>query len=314
MEINTFLTLKTFDDFKNIGIKLTQIKDLPLWYYNNLIIPASYNMFPSYCKMVNEYRMRYIELDFEDGDTVSFIFKVIQIVQVKQIKLFEVPFSKNNNFKHIKLVVEYMSSILGKQFVIFSNIYKCGIIDPMSCNYYYNYDYFSKKITRDFCKNHHFNRYKNNFSLNIFTTLNNKNKETFISIYNQWHDNKKNPKSSASFMHALKVEDKNFLYYIGTLKDIPCICGIGILTKFGLYIIYEYSLNRTSSLYNSIVLYTSIILSQKLYNEYNIYNIYTLGARDNNKGLIDFKERTSEGKIESYKINIKELLELYDKT
>lgn len=62
-------------------------------------------------------------------------------------------------------------------------------------------------------------------------------------------------------MHALKVEDKNFLYYIGTLKDIPCICGIGILTKFGLYIIYEYSLNRTSSLYNSIVLYTSIILS-----------------------------------------------------
>ena len=304
MNINDFLKLNNFDSFKTIGKKLIEINDLPQWFWDKAIIPLNYNMLPDYCKLVNQYRMRYIEIKFDDGDIVAFVFKIVQVIKTKQIKLFEIPFSKNDNINNVNLIIKHLYNTLDKNFVLLSSIYTNGELDVYNCNYYYNYEYYHNKVTNKYRRKHRFARYESNFNLEIFSNLNNTNKQIFIDIYNQWYQLKNNPASSNEFMHALKTKNKNYIYYIGTLNNIPCICGIGIITKFGLYIAFEFSLDRVNILYDSIVIYASKILSEKIYNEFNIYNIYKLGARKNNKGLIAFKERTSKDKIKIYKLNI----------
>lgn len=314
MKIEKFLQLTDFNEFKTIGKKLIEIDDLPKWFWDKATIPLNYNMLPDYCKLVNEYRMRYIEIEFED-DVVGFVFKVVQIIKTKQIRLFEVPFSLNNNNNNIKIVITHLYNMLQNNCIILSSLYKIGILDIDNCNFYYNYNYYINRVTNKYRRQHRFSRYENNFTLQILTTLDKDNEVIFMNIYNKWHELKNNAASPKSFLHALKQKNKQnkYLYYIGTLNNISCICGIGIITKYGLYIIFEYSLDRTNILYDNIVIYTSKILSEQLYKQFNLYNIYKLGARKNDKGLINFKKRTSEDKINIYKLNITQLLEQLDK-
>lgn len=313
MRIESFLQLQSFEDFKTIGNKLIEIKDFPNWFWDYSDIPFNYNMIPDYCKLTNEYRMRFITIEFDD-DVVAFCFKVIQIIKTKQIKLFEVPFSLNHNNNNVKIILSHLSKTLKEQFILLSNIYKVGSLDKENCNYYYNYNYYKKRVTPKYRRQHRFKRYENNFTLKIAESLDESLKKEFIQIHDVWYKLKKNPASEKTFLKAMTVKNKNYFYYIGYLHEIPCICGIAIITKFGIYIIFEYSLDRTNILYDTIVIYCSKILTEQLFNSYSNINLYKLGARKQEKGLLDFKERTSEDKIESYRINIKELLELYDKT
>ena len=309
MKLNDFLQLKTFDDFKTIGTKLIDIKDLPDWFWNSTDVPFNYNMLPDYCKLVNEYRMRYVEIEF-NNDLVGFCFKVVQIIKTKQIKLFEIPFSLNRNNDNVKIVLSHLIKVLNKQFVLISNIYSNGELDKEDCNYYYNYHYYQNRVTPKYRRQHRFKRYEDNFELKILKSLDNDSIKDFIEIQNTWHKLKKNPASPQSFLKALKVKGSNYIYYLGYFKTTPCICGIGIKTKFGIYIVFEYSLDRTSILYDTIVIYTSKILTELLYQKYGDINFYKLGARKTEKGLLEFKERTSEDKIKSYKINVSQLLNL----
>ena len=303
MKINDFLQLNSFEEYKNIGIKLLELDDLPSWFYKKAKQPFNYNMFPTYCKLVNEYRMRYIEIEFND-DIVAFCFKVVQIIKTKQIKIFELPYSLNNKQKHINMIIKHMYNILNNQFICLSNDTISSSIDKENCNYYYNYDYYNNKLTGHYRRKHQFSRYKPTFELKLFDKLSNDQKNIFINIHEQWYKTKNNPASPKSFKYAINQKNDNYLYYIGYVKNIPCICGIAIKTYFGIYIIFEYSLDRVNKFYDTIVIYTSYFLSKTL----SEYNIYKLGARKTEKGLIDFKERTSAGKIISYKININNLI------
>lgn len=309
MKLDDFLHLKSFDDFKNIGKKLIEIDDFPAWFWNCSEIPFNYNMLPDYCKLVNEYRMRFVTIEFDD-DIVGFCFKVIQIIKTKQLKLFELPFSLKRNNNNVKIILQHLDTVLGNQLVLLSNIYNSDNIDKENCNYYYNYHYYKNRYTPKYRRQHRFKRYENNFELEIIKDLTDKNINDFINIQTIWHSLKKNPASPKSFLKALKTKSNNYIYYLGYLKNIPCICGIGIKTKFGIYIVFEYSLDRTNILYDSIVIYASKILTEKLYEQYGDINFYKLGARKTEKGLLAFKERTSEDKILSYRINIQYLLEV----
>lgn len=306
MKLEDFLQLKSFDDFKNIGTKLIDIDDLPEWFWNSSDIPFNYNMLPDYCKLVNEYRMRFITIEF-NNDVVGFCFKVVQIIKTKQIKLFEIPFSLNQNNDNIKIILQHLSDSLGNQLVLLSNLHS-GEIDKENCNYYYNYHYYQNRVTPKYRRQHRFKRYEENFELKIMDTLDNNLINDFIEIHTTWHKLKTNPASSQSFLKALKVKNNKYIYYLGSLNNIPCICGIGIKTKFGIYIVFEYSLDRVNILYDTIVIYTSKILTEKLYSQYGDINFYKLGARKTEKGLLEFKERTSESKVISYKINIQQLI------
>lgn len=308
MKIEEFLQLKSFNEFKIIGKKLIEIDDLPQWFWDYSDIPFNYNMLPDYCKLVNEYRMRFVTIEFDD-DIIGFCFKVIQIIKTKQIKLFEVPFSLNHNNNNVKIILQHLNDTLDKQFILLSNIY-IDEIDKENCNYYYNYHYYQNRVTPKYRRQHRFKRYENNFELKIINSLDNNSIKDFVEIQTNWYKLKKNPSSPQSFLKAIKIKGNNYIYYLGYLNHIPCICGIGIKTKFGIYIVFEYSLDRTNILYDSIVIYTSRILTEKLYNIYGDINFYKLGARKTEKGLLDFKERTSEGKIISYKINLTKLLNL----
>ena len=141
MKIEKFLQLTDFNEFKTIGKKLIEIDDLPKWFWDKATMPLNYNMLPDYCKLVNEYRMRYVEIEFED-DVVGFIFKVVQIIKTKQIRLFEVPFSLNNNNNNIKIIITHFYNILQKNFIIISNNFNCGIEEKEYNNYYYNYFFY----------------------------------------------------------------------------------------------------------------------------------------------------------------------------
>lgn len=310
MDIKDFLLLKDFNDFKNIGNRLIDINDLPQWFWNKNNIPLNYNLLPDYCKLVNERRMRCVEITF-DNDIVICLFKVIQIIKTKQIKMFELPMSLNNDVNNINIVINHFNNCLHEQFVLLSNIYQTNDIDAENCNYYYNCDYWKERVTNKYRRQHRFSRYEKDFKLFVFNNLDEQLKNEFINIYNLWKPLKQKAYGTQKFLNALNVKGQNYIYYIGSVNNVNCICGIGIITKYGLYIIFEYSLDRVDRFYDTIVIYTSYILSQYLYKYYSIYNIYKLGARKSNKGLINFKKRTSIDKVISYKLNVNQLLESY---
>ena len=308
MNIELFLSLSSFDDFKVIGTRLIDLADLPDWFWQSSDVPFNYNMLPDYCKLVNEYRMRFVIVRFNDGDEVGFCFKVIQIIKTKQIKLFEIPFSKNHNDQNVKLVIQHLYQHLKAQFVLLSNIYSSCEIDKENCNYYYNYSYYKARITPKYRRSHQLKRYESNFNLVLLDSLDETTKSQFLEIHTKWYSLKKNPASPKSFLNALKIKSKNIKYYIGYLNNVPCVCGIYLKTKFGIYIIFEYSLDRLNILYDTIIIYTSKILTEQLYPIYDDINIYKLGARKTEKGLLEYKERTSKDKIIAYKLNPSQLI------
>ena len=136
--------------------------------------------------------------------------------------------------------------------------------------------------------------------------------EQFAKIHDVWATIKENAQSLNSFNYAITKSHKsqNYIYYIGYLNDTPCVCGICIITKFGLYGVFRYSLIKTDPIYRCVNIHTSKLLSRYAYNNMSILNIYNLGARKNENGVINFKENTSAGKVISYKLNIDELLKV----
>lgn len=311
MDIKDFLLLENFNDFKNVGNRLIDIDDLPQWFWDKAVTPPIYVMIPDYCKLVNDYRMRYVEVKFED-DVVGFVFKVVQIMNTKQIRLFEVPFSLNDNNKNIKLIIAHLYDKLQNNLIILSNDFDCGVEYKEYNNYYYNYLFYQQLETNKYRRKHQYKYYESNFKLEIHTELNQELQEQFAKIHDVWATIKENVQSLNSFNYAITKSHKsqNYIYYIGYLNDIPCVCGICIITKFGLYGVFRYSLIKTDPIYRCVNIHTSKLLSQYAYNNMSILNIYNLGARKNENGVINFKENTSAGKVISYKLNIDELLKV----
>jgi len=102
-----------FDDFKDKGYilneKYSDVLSDYLELYKKINGKPFYNLSLSYNTIMNDKHYKYLLVKIDD-DVVFAVYKVIQIVKTKQIRVIGFPVSKNQNTKHQELLTSVFES------------------------------------------------------------------------------------------------------------------------------------------------------------------------------------------------------------
>lgn len=279
----------------------------PLYYHCNLV----------FNKITKDNKYKYIVINY-DNDKVFIMFKVVQFIKVKKIKIIDKPFSLNKNVNNEKKIIEIL---LKKDFVNvifkekYKEFYKHYIFNESVQDFDYYIDFnieYEKSFLPKYKHKKRINRYENNSDFKVEIVENVYDYNSFNELREKWSLVKKDVKKDNGFKNF--INDKNFnklflnIYYKGKLIFNSCF----IVEKDYLINVYQSSLSKyyrqnDENIYlknsmSDIDDVANYYISKTFFNTY-IKRSYIAGANPKHIDLVNFKENHSQGKIKYYKIS-----------
>ena len=318
----------TFEEFKEIdtvklinseGINISHFNPLPE-YYDDYFNSKKYvslmeNTFSYLCSVREP--VKYLEVEFSDGDVVCFVYKAIFFSNPSSLMLYEVPVSMHGNINHIKDVLSGISSKDFKTFMIiessdYSVLVGSGVQfksciegDTLYSNFYDSCDnIISTKDTQKFRTKYRFKFLNQHCKSDFKETLTEDEIDNILKLRTKWEGSmSQNVFNSKKFENSVKYSGSGTLNMITTYDN-------EVVHYNKLYIkpngcVRAFSTNasrlktdneeRNKDLMN-IEVYTRVPLAEYLKSN-GIDYMYHLGTFPNDKGsgLLMYKRRVHEG-------------------
>ena len=149
MTFENFLNIKTVNELNSLGTSITHFKKLPNYYDNYLDNKNHVRMIQTdvdYICSTSRGFIKYVEVEY-NNDVICFIFESLFFCNPPQLKIYELPVSKNNNTENI---ITILNTLIGKEFKITLYTDKDGIEllgidnikpDIAESNFYDTYDF-----------------------------------------------------------------------------------------------------------------------------------------------------------------------------
>lgn len=312
---NTFLNYKSFDDFKdNKKINMDNFNEIISFFnccYDGAVKPF-YHCNPLYNTITKTNNYQYMVINFEN-DVVFFMYKIIQIVTTKQIRVFDLPISKNNNQYNVKKIINHLNQL---SFVKFAT-QESFIQDEYGINYVgniceyndYYFDLNNLNFNSKFKSSNRINLLENNLNFKVYFTSE-INKEDALTLRKQWKEDKLNVNKTSDniFEKFLNYSSDDLryilIYYKNKLISLQCfLINNNLEYADCLYIIHlgrQKNNDETLSKILSSLTNIQIFLISKYFCNTNINYIYLAGCRPTEKKLLQHKKRISSGAIKYY--------------
>ncbi len=308
-----FQSLNNFKDFINICEPITP-SNVPLEYYK----PVLY-FFEEKAFLSIENKTKAVNIQYDDGDIVTYVVKYNQIFNTKVYKLTNIPYSKNNNYEHIKEIVVILFEKMPNEVSIFmhdievqgTEICKNKYLAEGYENYYYTYDTLLEKIMNHKTSRRWYKKYIPTLSLQHYNILDIQ-KEKIKQLYDKWASMSPNPHKSTwqKIEKLLNSKNKDLQIFILKYNNEDIGFAIGAISNQYYAQYFMYDLSRNNKYYNA-TLFFDLLITQYIKNYFNIEKYYIYGYSDKTSQLKQYKEKWCAGKIISYKLT-KENIYLLD--
>lgn len=303
--IDKFKSLETFKDFIDICEPITN-ENVPKEYFKNILY---YFEEPAFLSIENKTKT--VNIQYNDGDIVTYVVRYNQIFNTKVYKLTNIPYSITNNYEHIKEVIIILFEKMPSEVSIFmhdtevedTELYKNKYLAEGYENYYYTYDDLLNKIMQHKTSRRWYKKYKETMFLEHYTctTI---NKNDIDLIYNKWKSMSPNPhKSTQQKINKLLASKNNDLHiFILKYNNEQIGFAIGAIHNnkyYAQYFMYDFS--RDPKYYNA-TLFFDLFITKYLKDNYNINYYFIYGYSEKTSQLKQYKEKWCAGKIISYKL------------
>ena len=295
-------------------------EDLDVFYdiYAERDIKPCFFISSTYNTIANEKKFRFMFVTFEDNDIVFVPYKVIQIMNLKQIRIIYNPVSKNKNIEHEKLVFNVLNDFSFTKFVTTDTtiVEKTPLLEYN--DYYFTlYDKKDKYQSSKYCSKNYINKLFANEDIQIEQDFGAINVKRLDSLYNAWKEgatkNGSNITKHSDILYHNIVSSgvKNLYHIIIYYKSEPISSQIFLCNqKYGycdcLYINHLWDSNNDNVLkriLNNIVEIQKYLCFKYLYKVYDIKSIYLAGCMPDEHRLLKHKERICDSKIEHFLLN-----------
>lgn len=309
-----------FDSFKNGNVLNSSFSSVVDCFFDKVytdsnVIPF-YHCLPLLNDLTNEKKYRFLVISI-GNDEVFFVYKIIQIVKTKQIRVFDAPISKMDNIDNVKKTIEILYQ---KKFVrfcfstSFAKLYDSHIGIAKRLVEYDNYFYYNKKECQTSSK-----RYKvganlaesgSGFKVVIDKKPTRKDLMTIRNDFNNYLVSRGSVLNSNDDEEYIKIctyqgEEIRILsfYFDNVLIHISVLY---VIEKWHVaYTIYDISLHNYDKTNPTLKRVISHNMTEKV--KYymslffpNIDKIYVLGCRPTEHRLLAHKEKICDGKLEYY--------------
>ena len=305
-----------FKSQKNLSLDNKNKVEKFLYDYN-YENPIYYHCSMEFNKITKNSKYKYIIFDVPNDDKIFIMYKVIQIMNVKKIKIIDKPFSIKKNVENEKKIINIL---LKKDFInlIFKekylDFYKDYIFEESIQDFDYYIDFeeeYKKSLTPNYKKRKKINRYENNndFKIEIVTKIT--DALELENLRSTWKNTKTNVKQDNEFNLFVKNNDVEKLFLNIYYNNHLIFNSIFIVKKDYLINVFESSLAKYYQKNDdNIYLKTSTAHIDDVANYFiskyflntNIKRSYMAGANPKHISLVNFKEAHSNGKIKYYKI------------
>lgn len=315
ISFDEFCKIDTFEKFKLFELfDINHYKSLSK-EYNIEYLQWFFN--PVYNEILNRKICRYFEIDFGD-DKVLVIIRFTEMPNFRFIRVYNRPLSKNDNSQNVKKVLGVLKSLEFMRFSLLKdNDLNVKDINLDFTDFYFDINYLRNvKFTGKWLRANRVTAFSKSSMFKYFFT--NDISEYYDDIFKlreKWagvlgtkvpiHD-------TSRFSKVLKRNSKYLTWLLIYLEDtlVAASCFYKIDNYAVVY--YEYTLGRDDNIKtkypesrNIISNITNIILYLEcdyLY-PFDIERLYIMGvlnADTTGKGLYEYKERMSQGKIEFF--------------
>lgn len=322
MTFEEFKDIKTVNELNELGIQVSHFNALPDYYDDFLDSKEHVRLYTtdfSYICSTHRGFIKYIEVEFED-DVVTLFFESLFFCNPPQIKIYELPVSKNNNDNNIRALIKELDSKDFKKIYIVDDYGRSflGVNDVTQSteesNFYDTYDYImSTKDTQKFRTKYRFKYLKEHCNSVFSETLSDAQKEEVFALRATWEKyfphkvyNSKYFKgavnySSSDTFNMLTYYDEELVHYN---KVYVRRNGAQRIFSVNAARYKTEDEERNKNIYN-IDRYTRIPLLEYLHSM-GVDIVYHLGTggNDGTDGMYDYKMRTHEGCVPYYVIKV----------
>lgn len=323
MRYKEFTQLKNFVDFKNQNIINLSNEKMIYEFYKiryNSENPPFYHCNPLYNTLIKCNQFQFIVVELEN-DNVLIPYKIIQIMNTKQIRILDIPISINRNKENENLIVEHLLSLSFVR-IVFKNTYKIENItyEPLVeyNDYYYNFGLPRHKFNSTFRSNRGINKLLNNrdFSISVVDSLlyweiqdlreswikgmeenGSKVSKTNTLEFKKIINGSKYLNSSCKIFNiVIYYKNKPISIQTFLLDKTLNICYYLYINHLGRQQSKDIELDRTLKNIGDIQKYLAYTELQKLGVSY----MYVGGCRPTEKRLLKHKEKTYDSKIQYF--------------
>lgn len=310
---------KNFDFFKNQkNLNLSNKKEIENFLYDyNWQNPLYYHCSLDFNTAINNKKYKYLIVEY-NNDEILILYKIIQFMNVKKVKIIDKPFSlhknKTNELKLIEelLKKEYFSILFKEKYIDF---YKGYIFTEsvQDFDYYVDFDEeYSKSFLPKYKHKKRINRFENNKDFKIEFVNEITDYKLFDTLRNVWKEAKQNVKNDNSYnLFITNNQTKKMffnIYYQSKLIFNSCFIVMDdyLINVFENSCSKHYQQTNENTYLKNAMAYIVDVANYYVSKEFvgtNIKRSYIAGANPKHIELIEFKEKHSNGKIKYYKIN-----------
>lgn len=308
-----------FDFFKNQkSLNYQNFNEINEYFYDyNYENPLYYHCDLSFNQIMKDNKYKYIIVEHEN-DSIFIMYKVIQFIKVKKIKIIDKPFSLNKNKELEKQLIDillkkdFVSIIFKEKYLDFYQEYSF-IESKQDFDYYIDFEQeYEKSFKPKYKYKKKINRFETNKDFKVEIIDNIFCKENFENLREIWKNQKNNVKNDKEYHIFIKDNlFSNKLFFNIYYKEILIFNACFVKKEDYLMKVYQSSLakyyqkiesdtymkNSTAHIDDVANYYLS-----KYFKDTKIKRYYMAGANPKHIDLIEFKENHSNGKIIYYKI------------
>ena len=286
-------------------------------YHGQHNIPF-YHCLPTLNSIVREKKFMFSVVTIGD-DEIFFAYKVIQILKTRQIRVFDIPVSRNGIYANIENVIKLLSCKPFVRFCFISNYLQmyARVVNGQAQrlveydNYYYTND-LCKGITNREKKNYGIRLLENNddFVVSLNERMKLRDLQSIRNDFNEYllqRGSSVNKKDDDEFYDICILPNNKIniitIRYKGVLVHINVLYVVKKMNvAYSLYDIslHDYDMTDTKlkkaiehNMTEKIKYYTSLLLPE-------VSVVYILGCRPSEHRLLAHKERISDGKVEYF--------------
>lgn len=321
MTFEEFKEIKTVNELNKEGIQISHFNPLPDYYDDYMdsrdvvrLIPTDF----SYICSTHRGFIKYIEIEF-DNDVVTLLYESLFFCNPPQIKVYELPVSKNRDESNIRSLIRELNRKDFKKIYIVDDYGKdvLGVdAEPSTeeSNFYDNYDFvMSTKDKQKFKTKYRF-KYLKEHCHSVFTeTLSPEQRDEVLGLRTTWEKYFPHKVYSTKYFKGAVDFSSSDTFNMLTYYDNEIVHYNKVyVRKNGAQRVFSVNAaryktgdeERNKNIYN-IDRYTRIPLLEYLHSM-GIDIVYHLGTGgdDGTAGMYDYKKRTHEGCVPFYVIKI----------
>lgn len=307
-----------FDFFKSGELLQDYNKEINAYYekfYTDKFKIPLYHCLPTLNRIVNDGKFRFLLVDVK-GDTVLVVYKIIQILKTKQIRVFDTPISKSNNDTSVNTIIEVLKTKPFVRFVFSEFVDVFNKDEAKRLIEYDNYYYTREKVYENTPKAKLKKRgildlvENKNFKICVSNSVNKNDATKIRKDFNQYLDETRKKKSISDDKEFLKLATSNdkrikciSIYYKGDIV----YCSVFYVLKdlrvaYKLYDMQSRHYDHEDEVLNKTMQKNMTEKMKYIAFKYlqDVDVVYILGCMPNEHRLIKHKEMKCEGKIKYY--------------